>query len=65
VLIDFGLQSRKQVKALMAGEGKLMEALHEALEQLRADGVVAGAAQPVVVVVERKPRRRGLADLFR
>lgn len=64
VLIDFGKQSRKRVKALMNGEGPLMDDLQEALNELRSEGVVAAAVQTVVVVVERKPKRRGLADLL-
>lgn len=64
VLIDFKVQSRKRVKALKQGEGPLMAELHEALTELRSEGVVSASVQVVVVVVERAPKRRGLADLL-
>jgi hypothetical protein len=55
VIIDLGEQSRKRVKLLRKGQGKLLEQVNEAIRQLTASGKLASGAQPVVVVVREEP----------
>jgi len=54
VVIDLGKHKRKQVKKLRKGEGKLMDKVQDALDELRSSGTIAADAQPVVVIVREK-----------
>lgn len=67
IFIDLGKKRRKDIRNLRRGrQGKLMDKIHEVLEQLKEGGAVAGAAQPIVVVVrERRRRSRGMGRMFR
>ena len=60
VLVDLGRKSSKQVKRLKRREGKLAADVAATLAQLKQDGVVGANAQPVVFIVEKKPKRKGL-----
>lgn len=57
IILDFGKHRRKDVKRLRQGEGRLLDEVYAALEELRASGAVAAAAQPVIIVVQQKKRR--------
>jgi hypothetical protein len=59
-VVDLGSHSRKRVKRLRRGEGRLMERVEDAVAALRQDGAVNKDAQTVVVVVRQKPRVGGL-----
>jgi hypothetical protein len=55
VVVDLGKKSRKQVKQLREGRGKLLIEVNDVISELRkTDSLSSG--QPVVVVVQ--PRRR-------
>jgi hypothetical protein len=56
VIIDLGEKSRKNVKRLKRGEGRLLAQVQQAIQELQAAGRVAANAQPVIVVVEREPK---------
>jgi hypothetical protein len=55
VIVDVGRQSRKRIKRLRDGRGKLMRDINEVLGRLRLDGTVKDGAQVVVVVVTERP----------
>ena len=59
IIIDLGKKNRKQVRKLRRGKpGRLMDKIKEVLVQsYQAEAIPAGA-QPVVVVVREKSRRR-------
>lgn len=59
IIIDLGKKKRKQVRKLCRGKpGALMDKIQEVLlHTYQAEAIPAGA-QPVVVVVREKPRRR-------
>ena len=57
VVLDIGKRKKKQIKRLRKGRGKLLRRIDEAVEELKADGLVQADAQTVVVVVEAKERR--------
>ena len=67
VVVDLGKVKRKQVKALKRGEGPLLDTVDDvvaAVEQELADELGDRQILPVVLVVERRPkRRRSLFDL--
>jgi hypothetical protein len=59
-IIDLGSQPRKRVQRLRKGEGRLMEKIEDALENLREKRVVGAAAQTVVVIVRQEMDWRNL-----
>jgi hypothetical protein len=58
IVIDLGKHRRKRIKQLRSGNGRLMDEVDGCLEELRAVGTLSGNAQPVVVIVRQKRRRR-------
>jgi uncharacterized protein DUF6200 len=64
LIVDLGKKSRKNVKRLRDGKGKLMNEVQGVLSELRANGKLSSDAQPVLIIVRQRPRRRGPA-LFR
>ncbi|MCP4397938.1 MAG: hypothetical protein GY801_11660 [bacterium] len=58
IIVDLGKQKRKQVKKLRKGKpGKLMDDVHDCLEELKANDVIGESAQPVIIVVREKPKQ--------
>jgi len=55
IIVDLGAKSKKKVKRLRRGKGALLEAVHEAIAELRDCGRISGTAQPIIVVVREKP----------
>lgn len=60
-VLDMGKHTRKRIKQLRRGKGKLMYKVERAIEDLRDDGVLSSTAQTVIVVVREE---RGLSGLF-
>jgi hypothetical protein len=58
IVIDLGKQRRKRTKDLRRGRGRLMDEVNLCLEELKTAGTISGSAQPVIVVVREKRRRR-------
>jgi uncharacterized protein DUF6200 len=61
LLIDLGKKSRKQIKLLRKGSGKLIDEVQKCLQELRAAGTMPESAQPVIMLVREK---RGRLRLF-
>jgi Family of unknown function (DUF6200) len=61
LLIDLGKQSRKQIKRLRQGTGKLIEEVRQCMQELRTAGTVPESSQPVIMIVREK---RGRFRLF-
>jgi uncharacterized protein DUF6200 len=60
VIVDLGKRSKKQVKKLRKGGGRLMDRVSSTVDQLRAEGEIDAKAEVVVFVVrERDPRTKG------
>jgi hypothetical protein len=60
IVLDLGKKKRKAIRRLRKGKGRLMEQILDTHAQLSSSGVCEPSAQPVVVVVRQKPKRRGL-----
>jgi hypothetical protein len=57
VVVDFGKrQTRKQIKRLRRGQGKLVNRVEGIVNDLVTAGTVKSTAQPVVIVVREKQR---------
>jgi len=52
-IVDMGTQSRKRIKKLKRGEGKLMDMIESILEELNAESIVPEGARTVVVIVKQ------------
>jgi hypothetical protein len=61
-VVDLGEHSRRSVKKLRRGEGRLMDKVEDAILSLREEGILASGAQAVVVVVREESRLEGLFD---
>ncbi|MBX9593275.1 MAG: hypothetical protein K2X46_02840 [Roseomonas sp.] len=61
-VLDLGEHSRKRVRRLRRGEGKLMDKVEDAIAALHDEGVLDATVQTVVVVVRQEQR---LGDMFR
>ena len=57
VIVDLGKKRKKAVKSLRRGQGKLMEDVHSAVDELKSSGTVAKDAQVLIVVVESKAKK--------
>ena len=59
LILDMGSQSKKQIKRLRKGKGRLMENLQDTLDALRSEGQLS-SENPVVIVVKEKRKSKGL-----
>lgn len=57
VVIDLGRKSRKNVRRLRRGRGKLLDDVMESVQELREGGEIGKDAQPVIIVVRQKKRK--------
>ncbi len=61
-VIDLGEHSRKRVKRLRRGRGRLMSKVEGVIEDLQEEGVLGANAQTVVVVVREEASLMGFLD---
>ncbi len=59
ILIDLGKHKRKWVKRLKKGKpGRLMDEVKECITELQNNDTIPSSAQPVIIVVREKRKRR-------
>ncbi len=56
VIVKLGRQSRKRIKGLGEGRGKLFAEVMETIEELRKSGQISTSAQPLIFVVKQEPK---------
>jgi hypothetical protein len=61
VVADLGTRSKKAIKKLRKGDGRLLEDVEALVNHLKADRTVADNAQAVIVVVKE---RRSASRMF-
>jgi hypothetical protein len=59
VVVKLGRQSKKRIKQLTKGRGRLLDKVMDAIAEMQRNGTVVSGAQPVIIVV--KEERRGFA----
>lgn len=64
VILDLGKKKRKDVKQLRGGKGKLLEEISSSIEELRTTGAVSASAQPIIVVVREKDKKRQMLPML-
>ena len=57
VVLDLGRQRRKKIKQLRRGEGRLLDDINGAIEELRTVGTINALSQPVVIIIREKARK--------
>ena len=62
IVIDMGEHSRRRVKKLRRGEGRLMDKVEDTLADLEEQGVIEAATQRVVIVVREEPSLSSFFD---
>ncbi len=62
LVVDLGKKRRKVVRQLLNGEGKLVDEVNGAIAELKAAGTIGASAQPIIVVV--RPRRKRRSWMF-
>jgi hypothetical protein len=63
VVIEFGKKSKKSIRQMGEGRGRLFSEITAAVTDLKSNGTISAGAQPVIVVVKQKPQKRGLFGL--
>jgi len=58
IIVDLGSHSRKKIKRLRKGQGSLMDEVDDSISELKASGAIDESAQPIVIVVKEKPKKR-------
>lgn len=58
-VVDLGKHKRKAIKRLHKGKGKLMDKVHDALDQMSSEKIIESNAQVVVIVVKEKRKGKG------
>jgi hypothetical protein len=61
-IIDVGTQSRKRIKKLKRGEGKLMSKIDDIVQDLIDEDVVPAGAATVIVIVKQEQSIMGMFD---
>jgi len=56
VIVKLGRQSRKRVKALADGHGKLFAQVMETVEELQKSGQISASAQPIIFIVKQESK---------
>lgn len=64
MIFDLGVRSKKQVKRLRHGDGKLMNGINDVIEELKKNDKISALAQPIVIIV-RERREKGISALFK
>ena len=63
-VVDVGKYSRKQIRRLRRGEGKLMTRTEQIVQELKDNGVLAKDANTVVLIVRQKVASGPLGSLL-
>ena len=62
VILEFGGCDSDDIRDLRRGEGKVFRRISNAIERLQDYGEVSDNIQPVIVVVKKQKKKKGLLD---
>ncbi|HEY2322813.1 MAG TPA: hypothetical protein VGJ82_08105 [Thermoanaerobaculia bacterium] len=63
IVLDLGSKSRKQIRRLRKGRGKLMNRVNTVVEELKTNGNISATAQPIIIVVKQR-KDDGILGMF-
>jgi len=58
IVVDLGKKKRGRVKKLRKGRGPLLDDIIDCIAKLREDDTISKEAQPVIIVVREKQKKR-------
>ncbi len=59
IILNLGKKTRRQIRKLTKGKpGRLMNRVEDAIDHLRSNGSMADGAQPVVIVIKQRAKRK-------
>lgn len=61
-IVEMGEYSRKQIKRMRKGEGKLLSKVEQVIQNMKDDGILASGSNTVVLVVREEVTLRSLLD---
>ncbi|CAN5135317.1 hypothetical protein BH11PSE11_BH11PSE11_05060 [soil metagenome] len=61
-VVELGQYSRKQIKRLRKGEGKLLANVEQIIQDMKDDGVINSSSNTVVLVVREEFSVRSMLD---
>jgi hypothetical protein len=61
-IVEMGQYSRKQIKRMRKGEGKLLANVEQVIQNMKDDGVLTKDSNTVVLVVRQEVTLRNLLD---
>ena len=64
IIVDLGRKRARQIKRLRKGKGKLLDTVHQVIEELKASNSISGTAQPIVVIVKEQPDFSNFMGMF-
>lgn len=64
IIVDLGRKRARQVKRLRKGKGKLLDKVHQVIEELKANNSISGSVQPVVIVVQERASASNFMGMF-
>lgn len=64
VVIQVKSASKGKIKRLQEGRGSLLDKINLSIDELKAQGAISEGAQPVIVVVKQKRKRKSNLRLF-
>jgi hypothetical protein len=64
IIVDLGTKRTKQIKQLRKGKGKLLDKVHQVIEELKASNSISGTVQPIVVVVKERAGISNIMGMF-
>jgi hypothetical protein len=57
IVLDMGKKSRKLIRRLRKGRGKLMDRVNGVIQDLKTDGSINASAQPIIIVIRQRAKR--------
>ena len=54
IVVDMGKKTKKIISKLRKGRGPLMDDVNQVINELKTNGTITGAAQPVIIIVTER-----------
>ncbi|NEQ76717.1 MAG: hypothetical protein F6K23_28990 [Okeania sp. SIO2C9] len=62
IILEMGTAKSKDIRDLQRGQGKISKNIGKMIKQLKASGETPEDAQPVIIIVRKKSKSKGLFD---
>ena len=62
IILEMGTAKSRDIRDLQRGQGKIFKNIAKMLKQLKASGETPEDAQPIIIIVRKKRKSKGLFD---